>query len=176
MAATLLVLAALALLFLGWEFRRAARRLERGGRRVDEAWDQAERTFRARLHVLEEFLASLRRAGYVPEGQRELRALLDEARSAELNPRSVAKLDEQLRVVLWRIFAALPRERPQYLRESQNRLAEAAEEYDLARRRYNDLARSWNGLLLRFPYRFVAARRRLSPRDLLPVRSEWELL
>ncbi len=176
MAATLLVLAALALFFLGWEFHRASRRLERGARRVDEAWDRAERAFRARLHALEEFLSSLRRAGYVPEGQRELRALLDEARSAELTPRSIAEMDERLRTVLWRIFAALPRERPRYLRESQNRLAEAAEEFDLARRRYNDLARIWNGLLLRFPYRFVAARKRLSPRDLLPVRSEWELL
>ncbi|NOX44574.1 MAG: LemA family protein, partial [Caldiserica bacterium] len=136
----------------------------------------AEEAFRARLRALEEFLAALRRAGYVPEGQRELRAFLDEARGVEFTPRSIAELDERLRAVLWRIFAALPRERPPGLRESQNRLAEAAEEFDIARRRYNDLARIWNGLLLRFPYRIVAARRRLSPRDLLPVRSEWELI
>lgn len=142
---------------------------------MDEAWTQAERAFRERLQALEEFLTVLRQAGFVPEGQKALRALLDEAWGSEFTPKSIAELDERLRAVLWRIFAALPRERPPGLREVQNRLAEAAEEFDIKRRHYNDLAAVWNGLLLKFPYRFIAARKKLPPRDLLPVRSEWEL-
>lgn len=171
----ILVLAALVALLLGWEYRRVMRRLSRGHARLEEAWREAAAAFRERIHALREFVGALERAGLVPEGRRAIRELIAEAEGTELDVEAIRTLDERIRTVLWRVFAALPRERPHPVREGQNRLAEAAEEFDLARRRYNELVKAWNGLLARFPYRFLATRHKFSPRELLPVRSEWEL-
>lgn len=168
------VIAGLVVLFLVWEYRKAGRRLRAGAGRLDEAWREAKAAFMERVEALRDFARALEREGLVPAGRRAIEELLAEAGKGELDVEAIHLLDERMRAVLWRVFAALPRERPRRLRDAQNRLAEAAEEYDIKRRRYNELVGDWNALLLRFPYRFIAARRGYAPRDPLPVRSEWE--
>lgn len=170
-----IVLVGLLAFFLGWEYRRASRKLAQGAKRLEEAWSEAQAAFRERITLLRDFAGALERAELVPEGRRAIAELVSEAEGRELDVEAIRDLDEKIRAILWRVFAALPRERPQHLRESQNRLAEAAEEFDIRRRRYNELVKAWNVLLTRFPYRFLAARRKYKPWELLPVRSEWEL-
>ncbi len=173
--ATILVLVALVAFLLWLEVRRISRRFEAGKRRLEEAWEGAERAFRERLKCLEDFSRILAAKGLVPKGREELERVLAEARTEGLSPASISELEEKLRALLWRIYSALPRERPPELRACQDELARATEEFDLARRRYNDLAASWNGLFQRTFHRIVAKRRGYEPVDLLPVYSEWEL-
>ena len=169
------VIAALIAFFLAWEYRRASRRLCSGERQLEEAWREALDAFLERIAVLREFSRVLAKEGLVPEGRKALEELVADATERELDVEAIHVLDEKIRTVLWRVFAALPRERPGELRRAQNRLAEAAEEYDIKRRRYNELVKAWNELLGRFPYRFIAARRKYKAYELLPIRSEWEL-
>ncbi len=169
-----LVIAALVALFLYWEYRRAGRKLKVGADRLEEAWREAQQAFRERLEVLREFAEALGREGLVPEGRWAIERLVAEGAFGELDVAKIHVLDEKIRTVLWRVFSALPRERPRHIREAQNRLAEAAEEYDIKRRNYNELVKAWNNLLVRFPYRFIAARRKYKAREFLPIRSEWE--
>lgn len=90
-------------------------------------------------------------------------------RAAE-GPRARAEADGAVEGVLLAIYRGLPRERIEEIRAAQNRLALADEERDRARTAYNDLALSWALLVRRFPYRTLARRRGLIPREpfLLP--------
>lgn len=171
----ILVIAALIAFFLAWEYRRASQRLCSGEKQLEEAWREALDAFLERIAVLREFSRVLAKEGLVPEGRKALEELVADATEKELDVEAIHVLDEKIRTVLWRVFAALPRERPGELRRAQNRLAEAAEEYDIKRRRYNELVKAWNELLGRFPYRFIAARRKYKAYEPLPIRSEWEL-
>lgn len=139
---------------------------------MEEAWKEVERAFRERLKCLEELARVLAARGLVPKGREELERALAEARMRELSPSAISELEDEFRALLWRIYSALPQERPAELKSCQDRLAWATEEFDLARRRYNDLAAAWNGLFQRSFHRIVARRKGYEPVDLI---SEWEL-
>ncbi|MCX7750732.1 MAG: LemA family protein [Candidatus Bipolaricaulota bacterium] len=160
-----LVLVGAALLWL-W---RARRRLERGIVRVDAAWAVLERALGERIAALEAMVAALEGAGYVPEARGRLREAVAALRAAQ-GPRALAAADRAVETVLLAVYRGLPRERVEEIRVVQNRLALADEERDRARTAYNDLVLSWALLVRRFPYRTLARRRGLVPREpfLLP--------
>lgn len=160
----LVVVAGGAVLWWRW-----TQRLTSGLARVDTAWAELERALTERVAALEAMHASLEGAGYVPEGRPRLRAAVAALRAAQ-GPRALAEADAAVETVLVAIYRALPRERIEAIRSAQNRLAQADEERDLARTRYNDLALSWALLARRFPYRWIARRKGLIPREpcLLP--------
>lgn len=161
----LLVLSAMGALM----WRRWNGRLIRGLAKVDEAWQELERALAERVAALEEMHAALERAGYVPGGRPRLLQAVASLRGAE-GPRARAEADLAVEAVLHAIYRALPRERIEAIRTAQNRLAQADEERDIARTRYNDLSLGWILVARRFPYRHIAVYRRLVPREpfLLP--------
>jgi hypothetical protein len=156
-----------ATLALVW--RRWNRRLVVGLAKVDAAWNVLEKAMTERVDALAAMHTALEQAGYVPEGRPRLREALDALRAAK-GPRALASADRDVGAVLHGIYRGLPRERLDAIRSAQNRLAQADEERDIARTRYNDLALSWLLLARRFPYRTIARRRGLVPREpfLLP--------
>ncbi len=160
----LLVLATLVVLWQRW-----TRRLVRGWAKVDAARQELDKALAERIAALETMLEALERAGYVPEGRPRLREAVANLRQAT-GPRALAAADRAVEDVLLHIYRGLPRERIEAIRQAQNRLAQADEERDLARRFYNDLALSWALLARRFPYRHIARRRGLVPPEpfLLP--------
>ncbi len=145
-------------------WRRWTRRLVNGLARVDAAWKELERTLAERVAALEAMHAALERAGYVPDGRPRLRETVARFRQAS-GPRDLAAADQAAAAVLIQIYRGLPRERIETIREAQNRLAHADEERDLARARYNDLSLSWLLLAQKFPFRSIARRQRLVPRE-----------
>ncbi len=162
-----IVLLILGLLLVGvvllWLWR-ARRRLERGLQRVDAAWMVLEKAVGARLEALEAMVVALEQVGYVPEARGRLRAAVEALRAAR-GPRALAEADGAVEEVLLALYRGLPRERVEEIRAVQNRLALADEERDRARTAYNDLALSWALLVRRFPYRTLARRRGLVPRE-----------
>lgn len=157
-----------ATLVLLW--RRWNRRLVGGLAKVDAAWNELEKALAERIDALAGMHAELEKAGYVPEGRPRLREAVTALRGA-VGPRAVAAADLGVEAVLHAIYRGLPRERLEAIRQAQNRLAQADEERDIARNRYNDLALSWLLLARRFPYRTIASRRGLVPPEpfLLPT-------
>ena len=89
-------------------------------------------------------------------------------------PRALAEADDQLKIALRAVYGGLPRSRPPALKQAQNRLAEAEDELDLARHRYNELVLDWNSLLVRWTYRWLAGKLGLSRWEpyLLPGEEE----
>lgn len=160
----LLAVATTAVLWQRWN-----RRLTAGLARVDGAWKELEKALAERVSALEGMHGALKRAGYVPEARPRLEEAVRALRAAQ-GPRALAQADRAVEAVLIAIYRGLPRERIEAIRAAQNRLAQADEERDLARTRYNDLALSWALLAQRFPYRYIARRRRLVAREpfLLP--------
>lgn len=169
----LIVLALLLVTTAALLWRRWNRRLVQGLSKVDAAWKELEKAFAERVAALEEMHAALTGAGYVPEGLPRLREAVTALREAQ-GPRAQAAADLQVEIVLHQIYRGLPRERLEVIRTSQNRLAQADEERDVVRTRYNDLALSWALLARRFPYRQIARRRGLVAREpfLLPGAEE----
>lgn len=157
--------AALALLWRRWN-----RRLAQGLSKVDGAWVELEKALAERVEALQTMHAELEKAGYVPEGRPRLQEAVTALRGA-VGPRAQAAADLDVEAVLHQIYRGLPRERLDVIRKAQNRLAQADEERDIVRNRYNDLALSWLLLARRFPYRTIATRRGLVPREpfLLPA-------
>ncbi|MGD9840573.1 MAG: hypothetical protein AB7U87_02545 [Candidatus Bipolaricaulis sp.] len=159
-------------LILWW---RWTRRVTRGLARVTAAWGELEKALAERATALEAMHAELEQAGYVPEGRPRLREAVAKLRQAT-GPRDLAAADRAVEDVLLQIYRGLPRERIEAIRQAQDRLAQADEERDLARRSYNDLALSWAFLVHRFPYRQIARHRRLVPPEpfLLPgEEADW---
>ncbi|HAZ27799.1 TPA: hypothetical protein DCY67_04150, partial [Candidatus Acetothermia bacterium] len=145
--------AALALLWRRWN-----RRLANGLAKVDAAWKELEKALAERVEALQAMHAALEQAGYVPEGRPRLREAVTALRGAQ-GPRAQAVADFDVEAVLHQIYRGLPRDRIEAIRSAQNRLAQADEERDIARTRYNDLALSWLVLARRFPYRTIATRK-----------------
>ncbi|MFH1609201.1 MAG: hypothetical protein ABID40_01040 [Candidatus Bipolaricaulota bacterium] len=151
-------------------WRRWNRRLVGGLAKVDAAWTELEKALAERVEALQAMHAEIEKAGYVPEGRPRLREAVTALRGA-VGPRAQAMADLDVEAVLHQIYRGLPRERIDVIRKAQNRLAQADEERDIARNRYNDLAFSWLLLARRFPYRTIATRRGLVPPEpfLLPT-------
>jgi len=138
-------------------FWRAKRRIGRFQAELKKAWGEVEQGLARRLEALEELASALRAAGYAPEGQERLRKALEELRAAlRDDPEKLAEADERVEAVLRGIYRALPREREERVRQAQNLLAQADEELDIRKNRYNELVLSWYELVRRFPYRYVA--------------------
>lgn len=150
-------------------YRRWKRRLVAGLDKVDQARKELDTALTERVAALEGLHTALVEAGYVPEGQTRLQEMVIALRRAE-GPRAQAVADLDVEAVLHGIYRGLPRERIEAIRAVQNQLAQADEERDLARTRYNDLALSWVLLARRFPYRQIARRQGLVPPEpcLLP--------
>jgi len=136
----------------------------RTNRALQGAWQEVEAARRLRHQALETFLAQLRSLGLVPQAQPLLAKAIRETAAASA-PRAMAEADRELRGALAAAYRGLPRRRPEDLRQAQNALAEAEDELDLARWRYNDLVRRWRGLLARRTYRYLSRRLAL---------KEWE--
>lgn len=170
-----IAVAAAALLWAGYAAWRASSRLRRLHGRLEEAWRAVETALAARDRALKEFVLVLASLGLVPEGRRALEVELPQtARAVTRGPRELALADERLKIALRAVYGGLPRARPPALRRAQNGLAEAEDELDLARRRYNELVVDWNQLLSRWTYRRLAERRGLGRREpyLLPGEEE----
>ncbi len=168
-ATSWLIFALLAAVTLIVLWQRRTQRLARGLARVDAAWQDLEKTLAERIAALEEMHAALERAGYVPEGRPRLRQVVTALKEAR-GPRAQAEADLAVESVLHDIYRGLPRERIEAIRSAQNRLAQADEERDIARTRYNDLSLSLALLVRRFVYRSIARHRRIVPPEpfLLP--------
>lgn len=152
-------------LFSFWRAKRTLFRLQRELRR---AWQEVEQGLAQRIQALEELAAALRAAGYAQEGEKNLRQALEELRAAPKDePGKIAEADERVEIVLRRIYRALPREREERVRQAQNLLAQADEELDIRKNRYNELVLSWHELARRFPYRYLGRR--------LPKPALWAL-
>lgn len=167
----LLLVGVLALIgaFFWW---RWTSRLRFSGR-VEEAWQEVVRALARRRQALDDFHSALRATGYVAEGRRRLWEAIQDLRKAEAEgPRRLAEADERLRIVLRFVYGGLPRERAPQVREAQNRLAEAEDELDIVRQRYNELTLDWNGLLRLFPYRYIARWRGLTAREPYLLRTQ----
>lgn len=162
-----LVLGTAAVIF----WKRRERRLTRGLAQVNAAWAELERAWRERVAALEELQGVLEREGYVSEGRARLAEALTRLREAS-GPRELASANRGVEAVLLQIYRALPRKRPEALRQAQNHLAQADEELDLARTAYNDLVFNWALLLRRFPYRYIAKRRRITVPELCLLPEE----
>lgn len=174
MALALIIVAALAL-GGAYVWFRACSRMRRGSARLDQAWAEVEEALAARRAALEGFVSTLKGLGLVPKARRELEEVLGLLVKAQHEgPRALAEADERLRLALRAAYAGLPRTRPSSLREAQNRLAEAEDELDLARRRYNELVVEWNMLFSRWSYRLAARHLGLDRREpyLLPSEEE----
>lgn len=169
--ATVVLAIAVALAVGLWYLWRASARLRRLHARLEHAWGETERALEERDVALRRFLSSLSSLGLVPQGRSSLEeALRGVGRARGEGPRALAEADERLKLALRGVYAGLPRQRPSALREAQNLLAEAEDELDLARRRYNELVVDWNILFNRRTYRLLAARLGLARREpyLLP--------
>lgn len=169
--ATVLLAVGAALVVGLWYLWRASSRLRRLHAGLERAWGETERALEARDKALQGFLSSLSSLGLVPQGRRALEeALQGLGRARGEGPRAIAEADERLKLALRAVYGGLPRQRPPALREAQNLLAEAEDELDLARRRYNELVVDWNMLFCRRIYRRLATRLGLPPREpyLLP--------
>lgn len=141
-------------LFSFWRARRAISRLQG---QLKRAWQEVEEGLAQRVRALEGLAAALRAAGYAPEGQKNLEQALDELRALPRDdPAKVAEADERVEAALRSIYRALPREREERVRQAQNLLAQADEELDIRKNRYNELVLSWYDLIRRFPHRYVA--------------------
>lgn len=146
-AAIVLVLALSLLLALVRAQRRTGKlRHELAGR-----WREVCQALERRISALEELLFAVRGAGYAPEGARKLAQALEDLKRTPRDPRALAEADERVEMALRGIYRALPRERDERVRRAQNRLAEADEELDIMKHRYNEvvfhwyeLARSWS--------------------------------
>ncbi|MCS7239851.1 MAG: hypothetical protein NZ651_01160 [Candidatus Bipolaricaulota bacterium] len=134
---------------------RAKRNLQKLQRDIAQAWEDVCRAVNARIAALEELLLALRSCGYAPEGEKRLRQAVEELKRSAREPRKLAEADEQVEVVLRGIYRALPKERDERVRCAQNRLAEADEELDLLKSRYNDFVLNWYELMRGFSYRFL---------------------
>jgi len=168
-AAPWIAFALVAAVILAFLWQRRNQRLVRGLARVDAAWKELEKAVAERIASLEEMHAALERAGYVPEGRPRLRQVVTALKEAA-GPRAIAAADHDVETVLIAIYRGLPRDRIEALRTAQNRLAQADEERDIARTKYNDLALSLALLTRRFVYRWIARRRNIVPPEpfLLP--------
>ena len=174
MTVVLAILVALAL-GAGYSAWRASSQLRRGAKQLDETWKEVEQALAARERALQGFLSTLGSLGLVPQGRRELeRALMEARRARASGPGALAEADERLKIALRAVYSGLPRVRPPALKEAQNALAEAEDELDLARHRYNELVVDWNRLLVRWSYRILARRLDVSRREpyLLPGEEE----
>ncbi|GAB4310144.1 MAG: hypothetical protein Kow0097_11590 [Candidatus Bipolaricaulota bacterium] len=172
-ALLVIVLVAAATLAVLWQ--RWGRRLAKGLAKVDTAWEELGKALAERISALETMLEALEEAGYVPEARPRLREAVANLRQAA-GPRTLAAADRAVEGVLLHIYRGLPRERIEAIRQAQNRLAQADEEWDLARSSYNDLALSWALLARRFPYRHIVRRRGFVPPEpfLLPgEEADW---
>jgi len=152
-----LILAALVILagaFL-FSFLRAKRKISRMQAELSRAWQELSQAMAARVSALEELASALRASGYVSEGEPKLRKAIEELRRFGLNPRELAEAHERVEAVLRGIYRALPREREERVKVAQNRLAEADEELDLRKNRYNELVLSWYEISRRFPFRLL---------------------
>lgn len=157
-------------------FWRARRQIARLQTKLQAAWQEVEQGFALRLQALEELAEALRAAGYAPEGQERLRKALAELRAAQGgDPEKIAEADERVEAALRGIYRALPREREARVRQAQNLLAQADEELDIRKSRYNELVLAWYELTRRFPYRY-AARKFPKPALLAVPGEEAELL
>ncbi|MCS7217278.1 MAG: hypothetical protein NZ924_06440 [Candidatus Bipolaricaulota bacterium] len=157
-------------------FWRARRQIVRLQTKLQAAWQEVEQGFALRLQALEELAEALQAAGYAPEGQERLRKALAELRAAQGgDPEKIAEADERVEAALRGIYRALPREREARVRQAQNRLAQADEELDIRKSRYNELVLTWYKLTQRFPYRY-AARKFPKPALLAVPGEEAELL
>lgn len=168
--ALLVVAAVLGGWFIWW---RWGSRILRASQRLDAAWQEVEQALIERSQAIETFLNALSTYGFVPEARKKLTEVLPSIRKA-VGPQALAEADEQLKVALRAAFSGLPRDRPADVRDAQNRLAEAEDELDIVRRRYNELVLDWNNLLRGFPYRFIARRKGFFPRELYLGSSEAE--
>ncbi|MCR4392239.1 MAG: hypothetical protein NUV94_05570 [Candidatus Acetothermia bacterium] len=172
MGAIVVIAGVLLVAFFWWRWNL---RLSRTRGRVEEAWQELAEALAARIRALETLLEALRAAGYVPEGQARLREALDAFRRAQgEGPRVQAEADDRVQTVLRQIYRALPRERTAEVRAAQNGLAEADEELDIARNRYNDLALGWFDLTRGFPYRWIVRLKKLPSPELFLLRSQEE--
>lgn len=138
-----------------FSFLRAKRRISRMQEELARAWQEVSQAMAARVAALEELASALKASGYASEGERKLRAALEELRRFSTNPRELAEAHERVEVVLRGIYRALPREREERVKIAQNHLAEADEELDLRKNRYNELVLSWYELSRRFPFRLL---------------------
>lgn len=174
MTLALIIVAALAL-GVAYVWFRASSRLRRGSGRLDQAWAEVEEALAARRAALEGFVSTLKTLGLVPEARKELEEVLGELVKAQREgPRALAEADERMKLALRAAYGGLPRSRPSSLREAQNRLAEAEDELDLARRRYNELVVEWNMLFARWSHRLATRRLGLDRRELYLLPSEEE--
>lgn len=134
---------------------RAKRNLRRLQRNTLQAWEDVSRALEARIAALEELLSALRSSGYAPEGEKKLRQAVEELKKSVREPRKLAEADEQVEVALRNVYRALPKEREERVRLAQNRLAEADEELDFLKNKYNEIVLSWYELGRGFSYRFL---------------------
>lgn len=159
--------------WIGYSGWRASRRLSRGEERLEEAWRRVEEALTSREQALRGFCSTLASLGLVPEGRRRLEEALGEV-SRAASPAALAEADERLKIALREVYGGLPRTRPPALKQAQNALAEAEDELEFARRRYNELVMDWNELFLRRTYRYLARRKGLSRRELYLLPGEEE--
>lgn len=160
---------------LGLWWKRRERRVVRGREKVDAAWKTLEAALSKRVQALEEMHRALERVGYVPEARPRLKEAIQVLKEAsQAGPRARAEADERVELVLTQIYRALPRERLEDIRQAQNRLAQADEDLDIVRNRYNELVFTWVALSRRFLYRSIVRRKRLTPPEpfLLPEEDE----
>ncbi len=149
------IVAALVILALAGIFSsvRAKKRLLRLDQELRKAWRDVVYAVQARMAALEELAAALRQAGYAPEGVGRLREAVALLGKNTGDPRALAEADERVEAALRGVYRALPREREERVRQAQNRMAEADEELDLRKNRYNELVFAWYELARRFPYK-----------------------
>ncbi|MGC9529389.1 MAG: hypothetical protein ACP5G2_02050 [Candidatus Bipolaricaulaceae bacterium] len=164
---TALILAAAAVVGAGTLWWRWSSRLRAGAGRLEGAWRAVTQALTQRQSALKQFSQVLSDLNLVPVARAQLEEALREVdRCLQAHdPPGLAQADERVSAALRAAYAGLPRKRPPQLRAAQNRLAEAEDGLDLARRHYNRLAVDWNILLGRFPYRWLARRMELRPWD-----------
>jgi len=138
-----------------FSFLRAKRKISRMQEELARAWQEVSQAMALRVSALEELASALRASGYVSEGEHKLREAVEVLRRSSANPRELAEAHDRVEAVLRGIYRALPREREERVKVAQNHLAEADEELDVRKNRYNELVLSWYELSRRFPFRLL---------------------
>lgn len=152
--AAVLVVVALGVALFVWRSKRDLRRTEL---ELEARWQEALQAARERREAAQGLLDALKQVGYAPQSHAPIAEALDAIAEAEGGgPAALAEAGERLRAALGRAYAAMPPDRMRDVQEAHERLAEAEDELDLLRQRYNDLVVHQSRRLGRFRYRMVA--------------------
>ncbi|MFO8034848.1 MAG: LemA family protein [Candidatus Bipolaricaulota bacterium] len=168
-----LFLLALMLTFIAAFVWRSVRRVRRLQRHTAGLHDELTAAVRRRREGAEVFIAALRKTGYSSGAHQALEEAASAVAHAEAaGLQELAKANEQLKQALLQAYQGLPPQRLEEVRQAHNALAQAEEELDLARSKYNQTAYYHNRTLRRFTYRLLSPWTKATPAEMFLIPGE----